>query len=81
MPSEPANTKYNYYEQEANARLIAASPELLASVKEFLALRQMVIDAGGAEGPLDQQMIEKFAEMQIGVMERAKAAIRKAMGE
>ncbi len=65
---------------EANARLIAAAPELLSSVQEFLSLRQSIIDMGGAKEPFDPQMIEVFSQMQIEVVERAEAAIRKATG-
>jgi hypothetical protein len=68
-------------EDEANAHLIAAAPDLYASVSEFLAMRQAVIDVGGAQGPLDQQLIDKFAEMQIGVVHRARAALRRSRGE
>lgn len=52
-----------------------AQPDVLASLKEFLALRQACIDVGGTEGPLDQELIKRLAEMQIGVVDRAKAAI------
>jgi hypothetical protein len=51
------------------------TPAVLASLKEFLALRQAMIDVGGTEGPLDQEMITRLAEMQCGVVDRAKAAI------
>jgi hypothetical protein len=65
-------------EAAANARLIAAAPDLLASVKEFLAIRQAMIDLGGAKEPFDKQMIHVLAEMQGEVVDRAKLAIQKA---
>lgn len=49
--------------------------KIRASLLEFLALRQACVDLGGSQGPLDQQMIEKLAEMQIGVVDRAIRAL------
>lgn len=62
----------------ANAKLFAASWDMANSLKEVLALQQAVIDVGGTKGPLDQELIEKFAEMQNGVDERIRAALLKA---
>lgn len=68
-------------ENESNARLIAAAPELYASLKEFLAIRQAMVDVGGTEGPLDEELIHTLAEMQMGVVDRAESAIAKVEGK
>lgn len=52
-------------ETTANARLIAAAPDLLASLEEFVCYR------GGANNPIEDQY----------VMDRAEAVIAKAKGQ
>jgi hypothetical protein len=67
-------------EFQANARLIAASPKLLDAVKKFLLLRDWVIEAGGADGPLPQATIREFAKMQLEVAAFADAVVNEAEG-
>lgn len=68
--------------REAVGKHTALELELADSVKEFLALRQSMIDMGGAKEPFDKEMLRVFAEMQIAVIGRAEAALKKAgLGE
>jgi hypothetical protein len=64
----------------ANAKLIAAAPKLLDALKKFLLLRDWVIEAGGADGPLPQATIREFAKMQLEVAAFAEAAVNEAEG-
>jgi hypothetical protein len=63
----------------ANARLIAAAPDLLAALQELMQIREWSIRAGATKAPLPQDVIVKFAEMQIPAVDRARAAITKAV--
>lgn len=64
--------------RQANARLIAAAPDLKDSVKEFIDLRNWVVLAGGADGPLPEDTIRQFGIMQHGIIQRALVALKKA---
>ena len=75
----PVGASRKNNQARANAHLIAAAPELIEVLNEFLQLRDWVIKAGGTEGPLPQDVINKFAEMQYAVTERARALIAKAV--
>lgn len=65
---------------EPNARLIAAAPDLLEALTELVRIRDWCAQAGGAEGPLPQDVIHQFALMQIPAIDAARAAIAKAEG-
>lgn len=67
-------------EHEANAHLISAAPELYAAVRELLRVREWSIEAGAEKGPFSQDVIRKFAEMQIPAVDQAYAALAKAEG-
>lgn len=66
---------------EEDARLMAASWELLEACREALSIRDWVIAAGGTEGPLNQVVINQFARMQLEMHEKMRAAIAKAEGQ
>lgn len=68
-------------ESIADARLIAASPDLYEALKGIFAYRQFMIDLGGAKGPLPQHVIEQLANMQRDVFDVAEAALAKAEGK
>lgn len=65
----------------ANARLIAAAPELLEALEGLRDQQERMIMAGGADAPMDQDMIVSFAKANQVLWENAFAAIAKATGE
>lgn len=62
---------------EANARVIAAAPELLAALKELADLQQF---ANGFENGVEYNGIQEAEYWHGQTMERVKAAITKAEG-
>ncbi len=67
-------------ERDANAKLIAASPEMLEVLERFMHYHQTMIDLGGQKEPFDKQMIRVLAEMQGEIVDKMKSAIKKARG-
>lgn len=67
-------------EAKANLRLIVAAPDLLAALTDLVRIRDWCAQAGGAKGPLPQDVIHQFALMQIPAIDAARAAIAKAEG-
>ena len=66
VPNETASTLLTMAQHEANARLISASPDLLAAIKVFVRDRATCPTANGAD---------------LDAWEMLKAAVRKAAGE
>ena len=46
-----------------------------AALRNWLELRDWCIAAGGTEGPLPQDVIQKFAEMQIPIVDAARSLL------
>ena len=65
---------------KANARLIAAAPDLLEALKGWDKLHADMIGAGGALEALPDGMIERFAKVQLELMVLTRAALAKAEG-
>lgn len=65
---------------EADARLIAAAPDMLEALREILRVRDWAVMAGADKAPLPQDLIRQFALMQIPAIDAARAALSKAEG-
>lgn len=67
-------------QQEANARLISAAPELLEALKESLAALEWVVEQGGGPACEHEGGIVCFCK-ENNAINSARAAIAKATGE
>ena len=70
-PSPPKEDDFN---------LIAAAPDLLEALEGLRDQQERMIHAGGADGPMDDDMILSFAKSNQVLWEKAEAAIAKAKG-
>lgn len=66
---------------EANARLIAAAPDLLEALVGWQKLHDDMIAAGGSQLELPEHLIGDFALVQMRLMDATRAAIAKARGQ
>ena len=48
-------------------------------LRELVAVDDWVIQAGGMDGPLSGDVIQKFAEMRLPLMDRARSLVDAAM--
>ncbi len=62
--------------QDQIDRLTAENARLREIVREFVRIRDWVIEAGGTEGPMPQIVIEQFARMQAPAYDAARAALK-----
>jgi hypothetical protein len=68
------STKYNetyYLASEVDARIA----ELEQGLREFLDVRDWCMAAGGNDRPLPQDVIDKFAVMQVKAVDNARALL------
>ncbi len=54
--------------------------ELASVLQEYIDLRKWVAISGGTKGPMGQDVIRKFAEMQLEISNRAENALAKWEG-
>lgn len=77
--SKNMNTISDYIDEPdyeaATDRIIEEHRALLAVVRDWLRLREWVVEAGGTSVPLCQDVITKFAEMQAPIVEAAQRAV------